>query len=217
MCNPQFSAVRHFCLPLKLFEHESNSDSGTVICEKTGPDNFVQKEMYFKVVLKKIVYAQPEDLGPAIRRKLERYLRSDVEGKRLSDVGLVIAVVDILDGANIEGKVLDTGAVSFAIKYVAVVFKLLKDEVVDGVVSEVRPDALVVGLGATNVYISKRQMPANYVYESDGAVSRFVTHSGDRMVSRGSVVRLRIISETAATAGIGAVGSIDGPYLGPRE
>lgn len=175
--------------------------------------------MYFKLKMKKVVYVAPEDLGPAVKRKLEGILRSTVEGKPLpEDNGIVIAVTDILEADTTVGKVLDNGKVSFDMTYEALVFNAFKGEVMDARVTMVHPkgDGLLADAGAITIYISKSEIPIDYTYETNGVVSQFTKRDGTRQIGVGDVVRLRIEGQTHKVEGFQAIGSIKGHYLGPR-
>lgn len=173
------------------------------------------KQMYLKLTLKKLVTVAPKDLGPAVNRQLERYLRDAVEGKPLPDIGIVLAVLDILQPHLLEGKVLDSGATQFPLTYLALVYKLFEGEVIDIQVSEVKKDGFLGTSGPTTFYVSKRNMPVEYVFEGDGALAVFVTRDGNRSVRVGETVRIRIFAPLANPDGF-VCGSMEGEYLGPR-
>lgn len=170
--------------------------------------------MYVKVVLTKNVYVKPEDLGPQLSHRLEYVLREAVEGTRDPVAGLIVAVVDIIDDASVQGKVLETGTVVFAMKYIAVAFRLAPSEVVDGVVTEIVNDGVYVDVGATVIRVSRYSMPRGFVFEGEGDAPRFASPDGTVVISEGSTLRVRVISESTTAIKFGAVGSIDGPYLG---
>lgn len=152
--------------------------------------------MYFKLTLQKIVTVPPAKLGPLVNRHLEGYLRAAVEGKRLPDIGLVVAVLDIENPQLLEGRVLDNGNVTFHMTYIALVYKLFRGEVCDATVLSVVKDGFLASTGPWTVYVSKTQMPADYVYETDGSLAVFVLKDGTKSVRQGEVVRLRIMGET---------------------
>lgn len=171
--------------------------------------------MFFKLILPKIVYASPSDLGPLLRRQLEYLLRDAVEGKTIDDVGLIVGVIDICNPRQLEGKVLDSGFVSFELQYEAIVFKAFPHEVIDARVVEVRAEGVLADAGAISVYISKLNIPSDYVFESDGAIAKMVKRDGTRSINVGDVLRVRITAETKSKD-FQAVGTIDGHFLGPR-
>ncbi len=169
---------------------------------------------FYLVELQKVVYVQPCDLGPAVRRSLEANLRAAVERKRLDDVGLMVAVKDIINPG--DGKVLDNGLVSFNLTYQGVAFNLFKGEVIDAIVSEVRQDALLADCGACVIHISRYHVPEGFSYETDGVSPRFITRSGDASIQKGDLVRLRAISDYTGKAGSTVLGTLKGEWLGPR-
>lgn len=172
--------------------------------------------MFFKVLLKKIVTVQPADLGATLNRRLEDHLRNAVEGKTLPDIGVVVAVLDIIGGFELEGKVLDNGTVQFPLTYVGLVYKVFDNEVLDVKVTEVLRDGFHATSGAARFYISRRCMPVDYVFEGDGALAKFVTRDGLHTVCQDAPVRIRVTKATQSARDNYIVGTMDGAYLGPR-
>lgn len=171
--------------------------------------------MFFKVTLRKIVTVQPEDLGPTVNRKLEGHLRDAVEGKTLPDIGMVLAVLDILNAHLLEGKVLDNGNVQFALTYVGLVYKLFEGEVLDIRVTEVRKDGFIGTTGPVNFYVSRRSMPSDYVYEGDGTLAVLVLKDGSKSVKIDGTTRIRIFTPIPSREGL-VCGTMEDEYLGPR-
>lgn len=171
--------------------------------------------MFFKVPLKKIVTVQAADLGPTLNRRLEGHLRDAVEGKVLPDIGTILAVLDIIGAYDLEGKVLDNGSVQFHLTYIALVYKLFEDEVLDVRVTEVRRDGFIGTSGPISFYISRRNMPTDYVYEGEGALAVFVRRDGVKAVRHGETARVKIFKPTPSQDGF-VCGTMEGEYLGPR-
>jgi DNA-directed RNA polymerase subunit E'/Rpb7 len=171
--------------------------------------------MFLKLALKKLVTVSPKDLGPTVNRQLERYLRDAVEGKPLPDIGIVLAVLDILEPHLLEGKVLDSGAAQFPLTYLALVYKLFEGEVLDIQVTEVKKDGFLGTSGPSSFYVSKRNMPVEYMYEGDSALPVFVTKDGQKSVRVGETTRIRIFAPLPNPDGF-VCGTMEGEYLGPR-
>jgi DNA-directed RNA polymerase subunit E'/Rpb7 len=175
--------------------------------------------MFFIVRLKRNVFVAPDELGPLFRRRLELHVRRDVEGQEMHPHGLIIAVVDILGGDRIAGKLLDEGNVKVAVEYDALAFRLEKDEVVDAVVERVAPDGLYCEVGPATVHVPRSRIPDDLAFDAASAlVARFVSADGARAVSPGSVVRVRILAETLRHRELPfrAIATMAEQFLGPR-
>mmetsp|Transcript_54680 Transcript_54680/g.62839 ORF Transcript_54680/g.62839 Transcript_54680/m.62839 type:complete len:173 (+) Transcript_54680:136-654(+) len=172
--------------------------------------------MFFKVTLKKIVTVQPADLGATLNRRLEDHLRNAVEGKTLPEIGTVVAVLDILGGFELEGKVLDNGTVQYPLTYMGLVYKLFDGEVLDVKVTEILRDGFHATSGPARFYVSRKSMPLDYIFEGDGALAKFVTRDGMRMVCQDATVRIRVTKASQGVRESFIVGTMSGEYLGPR-
>lgn len=171
--------------------------------------------MFFLATCHRMIYLPAQDLGALFMHRIEQLLKQAVEGKRLPELGLVIAVKDILAGSDVEGKVLDSGEVAFLVNYEALVFKLFPGEVIDVVVNDVQPEGFYGSVGAATIFVDRLYMP-EYTHENDGSSSIFTRTDGAASISAGDIVRARIVNETPASAVMDAVATIDGPFLGPR-
>ena len=174
-----------------------------------------------RIGLKKRIVVAPSELGPQHIRRIEQLLNRAVLGTKVPDYGTVLAVVDILGADQLKrnGRILDTGEVVFDVEYVALVFTIIPGIVVEGVVTEVRSDAVIADIGHGKVYVSQLQMPEDYTHESDGGgvQSRFVSGDGAQTISVGTLLRLKLLAETPNKEGCMAIGTISGSgFLGPR-
>lgn len=171
--------------------------------------------MFFRYTLKQTVLIPPSELGPLLNRRLEFHLREKVENQRIPEIGLIIAVIDIVAN-NLEGRILDTGFVSFQLQYDAIVYRLYRDEVIDTLVREVKPDGFFADAGAATVFVSRYNIPLDFVFETDGKDAKFVKKDGTQHLQEGQRVRLRIVSEAAKAQTFQAIGTIKGDFLGPQ-
>uniref|UniRef100_A0A7S1QH19 RNA polymerase Rpb7-like N-terminal domain-containing protein n=1 Tax=Neobodo designis TaxID=312471 RepID=A0A7S1QH19_NEODS len=170
--------------------------------------------MYVKVTERKNVYVPPEELGPQLTHRLEYLLRQRVEGTRVPNVGVIVGVTDIVNESSMQGKVLETGTVVFAMTYTAIAFRLAPDEVCDGRVCAVSPESIMVDVGAAKIRVSRFHIPPELVYEGDGGSPRFVSTDSETSITEGCTVRVRVVSETPTNTLFGAIGTINGPFLG---
>jgi DNA-directed RNA polymerase subunit E'/Rpb7 len=172
------------------------------------------RTMFFKFEHKKNIYVQPEELGPQLTHRLDYLLRDAIEGTRIPHVGVVICVTDIINAASLQGKVLETGTVVFAMTYEGIAFRFQQGEVCDGRVVEVSAESFTVDVGATQVRVSRYHIPASYLFDDAGGAPRYAHPDGS--ISDGSTVRIQIIAETPTNAKYGALGTIAGNYLGVK-
>ena len=163
--------------------------------------------MFFKVNLVKNIFVPPEMLGANLIRDLETLLRSAVVGKKVPKVGLVLEIIDILTSSGLEGKVLDTGEVRFAVTYSALLFRALPRECIDVVVSDVLAEGFIGNAGPIDIFIPQLQM-SRFTYETDSVHAHFISMDGKRTISLGDVCRVRVLAETANPR-FQAVGTID--------
>jgi DNA-directed RNA polymerase II subunit RPB7 len=172
--------------------------------------------MYFKLLLRKVLYIQPADLTATVHRDIEGFLRAEVEGTRIPDVGLVIALCDIKHTS--DGKILDNGNVTFELHYHALVHKFFSGETMDVQVVHVDREGISASAGAGTVFISKLHIAPDYVFESDHeSVSIFVKKDGTQGLRQGDIVRVKIIAEMPTSDKFSAMGTMIGPFLGPRN
>jgi DNA-directed RNA polymerase subunit E'/Rpb7 len=170
--------------------------------------------MYVKITEKQNVYVQPDELGPQLTHRLEYLLRQRVEGTRVPGVGVVVGVTDIVNESSMQGKVLETGTVVFPMEYTAIAFRLVPEEVCDGRVVNVSQESFMVDVGAVLIRVSRFHIPPDLVFEGDGSAPRFVSVDTEASISEGCTVRVRVLSETPTNNQFGAIGTINGPYLG---
>ena len=173
--------------------------------------------MYFKLLLRKVLYVQPVDLTSTINRDVEGFLRSQVEGTRIRDIGLVVAVPDIERVS--EGKVLDNGNVAFEVVYIALVHKLFPGEVIDAVVTQVDREGVIATAGAGTIFISKLHISPQYVFELGAGenVSHFALKSGgQKTIENHCVIRVKVIAEMPTSDRYDAMGTMMGDFFGPR-
>ena len=110
--------------------------------------------------------------------------------------------------------VLDTnGEVEFQVKYTALIFKPCKGDVMDGVVSSVTQNSIVITVGPQKVMIAHSSMPNEIEYDSYAKV--YKTPDMNLMIKEDDEIRFRIIGVNILASEITCAGTIDEPYLGP--
>lgn len=194
--------------------------------------------MFYKVVLERLVTVPPEKLDGTLQRHLLRLLQDAVVGQLMTapisaqamrgdyrsavkSSATVLAVIDILGGHDLQGKVLDNGSVAFPLRYEALVLKVHRGEVIDVRVVQATAEGwwgTVFGVG--NVFVSQSQMSADpsrpeWVFESGLDGSWVNSRDPSKSVKVQDVVRVRVLSETPQSTNAMVIGTMIGSHLGP--
>lgn len=92
-------------------------------------------------------------LGPQLRDHLRLQLYRTVEGSCNGRYGFIVAIVavDSIDSGVVQDG---TGAISFAVKYTAVVLKPYKNETVDATIVTVNKMGFFASLGPLQIFVS---------------------------------------------------------------
>lgn len=164
--------------------------------------------MFFVVDLWKNVCVKPSQLGARYEQHVSDLLRNEVEGKCLGQYGYVVCVVRIL--IREKGRVQDgSGFVITPVKYQAVVFQPMKEEVMDGIITSVNALGFFAQCGPVKAFVSRMNFSADY------EMVEGVWTDGETKLAVDKEVRLRILGFKYETNGMTAVGQIDQDYLGP--
>ena len=109
--------------------------------------------MFFEVEMRRVVVVEPRELGDAMhtKRAMIRRLLSDIDAERCSEEhGYYVAVATLEDVS--EGKVRPgTGAVVFWVSFKCIVFKPIRNEVVEAEVTEVLSVGFLAGNPETSL------------------------------------------------------------------
>eukprot|EP00928_Gymnodinium_smaydae_P066424 TRINITY_DN49438_c1_g1_i1.p1 TRINITY_DN49438_c1_g1~~TRINITY_DN49438_c1_g1_i1.p1 ORF type:complete len:176 (-),score=45.72 TRINITY_DN49438_c1_g1_i1:270-797(-) len=172
--------------------------------------------MFFVCDLFTYLQVKPQECGPGYHEYLEDLLRQKVEGT-VQEHGLVIAIEkhSIVDKGKLQEG---TGLVLVPVKYTAVLIRMYKNEVCDCVVVEVNKLGFFGEIGAVRLFVSKSSIPAGWKYTEDDGFNgpTYVSSDGSQEIRRESAVRVRILATKQDQDQMLAIGTTDGPYLGPR-
>jgi len=135
----------------------------------------------------------------------------------MGDTGYIVVVTKV-DEIH-DGKIRDgIAAVSFPVDYQALVFRPIKNEVVDGVVRTVEQFGFFVTVGPLQVFVSKHQIPSEYELDNSVAPPAFVsTEDPSARIAEGSEVRIKIVGMRVEVSEMNAIGTIAEDYLGPLQ
>mmetsp|Transcript_73687 Transcript_73687/g.204130 ORF Transcript_73687/g.204130 Transcript_73687/m.204130 type:complete len:164 (+) Transcript_73687:334-825(+) len=162
--------------------------------------------MYFRKHLETTLAIHPMYFGPDLRDVIREKLVEDVEGTQVAANTYVITVMDVADDA-IKHGVLDhlTGMAKYTVKYEALMFKLFKHEVCDGVVKVASDLGFFVTVGPTDVFVAHEYIPGDYRYVAESAA--WVQEDGTSEIKRDTKVRIFIHSSS--------IGSLELEFTGP--
>ena len=162
------------------------------------------------VTLDKTIKIEPKDLDAnledVIAKKLWRVTKGTWNGKN----GYII---DIIEVSSIDdGIVLDTsGDVQFNVKYTALVFKPKKGDVLDGVVTNVNQNSIVVSVGPQSVMIAHSSMPTGL--EFDPYTKSYKSTDMETVIQEENEIRFRVVGVNVLANEITCAGTIDEPYF----
>ncbi|CAL0313566.1 unnamed protein product [Lupinus luteus] len=182
--------------------------------------NYQEEEitMFLKVQLPWNVIIAAENLQPEslmLQRSIVICLLSDFAIKKATkDLGYYLAVTTLETIG--EGKVrLHTGDVLFPVVFNAITFKILKGEILEGVVHKVLKHGVFMRCGPIeNVYLSNLKMPGYHYVPGENPC-----FMNEKMSKVGKDVRVRFVvigtKWMEAEREFQALVSLEGDYLGP--
>lgn len=136
----------------------------------------------------------------------------------MGDYGYVVCVTEVEDiGA---GKIRDDiPEVSFPVQYRAIVFRPFKNEVLDGVVTQVDQMGIYVQIGPLFVFLSKQLVPADYSLNMESQPHWAYEHADDpsNRITVDTEIRLKLIGLRIELNEMTAIGTINENFLGPLD
>jgi len=148
--------------------------------------------MYLKVTREDVVRIPPERLGEDIDKVVKELTRSTFEGKIAADKSLTLVASDIErvgEGRIVHGD----GAVYQKVKYDALVFKPVLQEVIEGTVCEVLKFGAFVRFGPLDGLLHISQIMDDRV-DVDEEGQRLIGKDTKRDLRLGDKVRARIVA-----------------------
>jgi DNA-directed RNA polymerase II subunit RPB7 len=169
--------------------------------------------MFFVVQLEKDIVLEPKYLGQNIRETLTAKLKRSVEGTCTYETGYILSAYQIEQVD--KGRVMhNSGSCTFRMQYHAIVFKPLKDEVIDAEVERVQPAGFICKAGPASIFVVVKNLPKDMKFEEIDSAPAFVTSDSNWKISIGSLVRVKIIGTTLQGSEINCVGKMDEDFLG---
>ncbi len=118
--------------------------------------------MYFLVLMKQHINAPPEVLGPSLKEYLIQELYKKL-GSCSNKYGFLLSIFSV---ESIEqGIVNQYGDAIFTVKFKALVFRPIKNEILDSYITDVKQMGATVKVGLFEVLIPHKNMPKDFVYD----------------------------------------------------
>jgi len=148
--------------------------------------------MYFKVTLEDKVRVPPNRLGEDLRKVILNVLQEQLEGSVDKEIGIFIAVKDVLEIG--EGELIPgDGAVYYDVRFNAVVLRLALQEIIEGAVVETTSFGAFVSLGPIDAMLHVSQISDDYI-NYDEKNGRLICQESKRVIAVGDGVRARVVA-----------------------
>ncbi len=148
--------------------------------------------MYAKVRAIDVVRVPPERLGDELRPTVKEVLQDNLEGRMDKKIGMVIAILDVVDMK--EGRIIigDSG-VYYETVFDMLVFKPKMQEIVEGEVVEIVAFGAFVAIGPLDGLLHISQITDEYIsYDEKG--EKLVTKDTGKTLGEGDKLRARIVA-----------------------
>ncbi|GJV25721.1 DNA-directed RNA polymerase II subunit RPB7 [Tanacetum coccineum] len=154
----------------------------------------------------------PHQFGRELRDNLVSNLMKDVEGTCNGTHGFVVAITGIEDIG--KGFIRDgTGFVTFPVKYLCIVFRPFKGEILEATVTIVNKMGFFAEAGPVQIFVSNHLIPGDMEFQS-GDMPNYTNSDGSVKIQKDSEVRLKIIGTRVDATEIFCIGTIKEDFLG---
>lgn len=148
--------------------------------------------MYYKVRLTDKVRVPPNRFGEDLYRVVLSVLEEQLEGSIDRDIGIFIAVSDVIEVG--EGELVPgDGAVYYDVTFDAIVLRLGLQEVIEGIVVETTTFGAFVSLGPIDAMLHVSQVSDEFI-NYDEKNGRLICQDSKRTLGVGDVVRVRVVT-----------------------
>ena len=148
--------------------------------------------MYTKIRAIDVVRVPPERLGDELRPTVKEVLQDNLEGRMDKKIGMVIAILDVVDMK--EGRIIiGDGGVYYETVFDMLVFKPKMQEIVEGEVVEIVAFGAFVAIGPLDGLLHISQITDEYIsYDEKG--EKLVTKDTGKTLGEGDKLRARIVA-----------------------
>lgn len=167
--------------------------------------------MFYVRKMQERVMVEPKYLNKKLEDTVRKRLIADVEGKCTAECGYVLCLISI-DALYTTEVDENSGDATFLAEYSALTLYPQKGEVVNAVIHEINKIGIFCFVGPFSIFISMYQVPGQFT--DAGEDSSILPNDGGMAITKGSVLRVRIIGVKVEPAKIFGIGSINDDYLG---
>ncbi|KUG21256.1 MAG: DNA-directed RNA polymerase [Methanomicrobiaceae archaeon] len=148
--------------------------------------------MYYKMTLEDKVRVPPHRLGEDLRRVILNVLQEQLEGSIDKEIGIFIAVTNVLDIG--EGELIPgDGAIYYDVRFEALVLRLSLQEIIEGEVVETTSFGAFVSLGPIDAMLHVSQISDDYI-NYDEKNGRLICQESKRFIGVGDGIRARVVA-----------------------
>ncbi|MCD6558227.1 MAG: DNA-directed RNA polymerase [Candidatus Aenigmarchaeota archaeon] len=171
--------------------------------------------MYKIITIEDEVRVPPTKFGMDIKDAIKDSLEDQLEGKIKPDIGVFLAVTEILDVK--EGKIIpNDGAIYYPSKLRVLVFNPEDQEVLPGVVVDITEFGAFIRIGPLDGLVHVSQIIDDRIsYDAKNAT--FVARKSKKTLKEGDVVRCRIVGVSLGKAQTKISLTMRQPWLGSMK
>ncbi|NQE05835.1 DNA-directed RNA polymerase subunit E' [ANME-1 cluster archaeon GoMg1] len=148
--------------------------------------------MYTKIRAIDVVRVPPERLGDELQPTVKEMLQDNLEGRMDKKIGMVIAILDVVDMK--EGRIIiGDGGVYYETVFDMLVFKPKMQEIVEGEVVEIVAFGAFVAIGPLDGLLHISQITDEYI-SHDEKGEKLVTKDTGKTLGEGDKLRARIVA-----------------------
>lgn len=168
--------------------------------------------MFFHLELNHELSLHPRYFGDQLVDTVKQKLFCDVEGTCTGKYGFVIAItsIDSIGDGIIQSS---TGFATYQLKFKAIVFRPFKNEVLDGVVTDVNRVGIFLNVGPLQCFISRHSIPSDMQF--DPSSSSYKTADETLVIQISTPLRFKVVGTRVDASDIFAIGTLMDDYLGP--
>ena len=162
--------------------------------------------VFFRTTITRTVIMEPQHMDAKLRDHVQAQNRREVSGKFIDGVGTVILTLRIRDDAISRGQIESlTGRAHFVVTFDAICFQLLKNEVLDAVVTQVTHGNMILSVGPVVVVVDRHYMPADFDFVPSAEGDNYASRETGVAIRVGSAVRVRVVGAISSKSQIAGV------------
>ncbi|KAI5171405.1 DNA-directed RNA polymerase II subunit RPB7 [Nematocida sp. LUAm3] len=167
--------------------------------------------MFYIRKLQERIVVSPKLLGKRIDEVVKEKIVEEIEGKCTADSGYVISLIsiDALSSSQIEPE---NASATFLVEYSALILLPQKNEVLNAVVHEINKIGIFCFIGPFSIFISMYQIPGHFSEAEES--SSILSNDGGPPITKGCIVRVKLIGVKIEPAKIFGIGTLNEDYLG---